>query len=330
ADYLIAAWEYVLEYGLKTNKKVFKSNRCKYDFLPVLDNLTNKEFEIDRNLKYVNTDYGIAKSTVRKLFNEGLLESTIRKLEGNSVYLYQYYEEYSVLFHEEYRTLLPSVAAKLSAIYFSFNTDKSTLDDKFSINISVLPDSLSMNEYSSIMSSNQNSQLEKMKPIVENRDIDCMIKKKTKNIIKFDFHGKGTSKNKLIPAKSIDMSTYISSTTNLNTYTNSINTINTPINSYTEHYQNSTPTSKVSIGSENTAEKKIDSATDTECECTQIDCSDTNAKISETNQNLQTEIKIQRKIMKDYENKKNQLLQRIEKLDNHVVHLESKNKEIET
>ncbi|KAL3876226.1 hypothetical protein ACJMK2_034096 [Sinanodonta woodiana] len=148
---LCAAWEAVLQHGLKSNSKALTALRQVTE-LPglnkmtgiftdlknietepvfwtyVKEHLTRHEAERFYNLKNISTDSGRGRAWLRASLNEHSLERYMHMIIEREDLLGQHYENWSFLMDQEKSSMLPMMARGLDSILFAVTVDKADLN----------------------------------------------------------------------------------------------------------------------------------------------------------------------------------------------------------
>ncbi|KAK3608215.1 hypothetical protein CHS0354_039234 [Potamilus streckersoni] len=148
---LCAAWEAVLQHGLKSNSKALTALRQVTE-LPglnkvtgiftdlknietepvcwtyVKEHLTKHEAERFYNLKNISTDSGRGRAWLRASLNEHSLERYMHMIIEREDLLGQHYENWSFLMDQEKSSMLPMMARGLDSILFAVTVDKIDLN----------------------------------------------------------------------------------------------------------------------------------------------------------------------------------------------------------
>ncbi|CAG2199607.1 SNX29 [Mytilus edulis] len=148
---LCAAWEAVLQHGLKQTSKAFQALKQVTEITglnkvsDVIADITSKEIEPeywlyvkehltkheqDRffTLKHINTDAGRGRAWLRASLNEHSLERYMHMLLERDELLSNHYESWAFLRDQERNSMLPNMAAGLGSILFAINVDNSDLN----------------------------------------------------------------------------------------------------------------------------------------------------------------------------------------------------------
>ncbi|CAC5384382.1 SNX29 [Mytilus coruscus] len=148
---LCAAWEAVLQHGLKQTSKAFQALKQVTEITglnkvsDVIADITSKEIEPeywlyvkehltkheqDRffTLKHINTDAGRGRAWLRASLNEHSLERYMHMLLERDELLRNHYENWAFLRDQERNSMLPNMAAGLGSILFAINVDNSDLN----------------------------------------------------------------------------------------------------------------------------------------------------------------------------------------------------------
>ncbi|VDI83214.1 sorting nexin-29 [Mytilus galloprovincialis] len=148
---LCAAWEAVLQHGLKQTSKAFQALKQVTEITglnkvsDVIADITSKEIEPeywlyvkehltkheqDRffTLKHINTDAGRGRAWLRASLNEHSLERYMHMLLERDELLSNHYETWAFLRDQERNSMLPNMAAGLGSILFAINVDNSDLN----------------------------------------------------------------------------------------------------------------------------------------------------------------------------------------------------------
>ena len=148
---LCAAWEAVLQHGLKQSSKAFQALKQVTEITglnkvsDVIADITSKDLEPeywfyvkeqltkheqDRyfTLKHINTDAGRGRAWLRAALNEHSLERYMHMLLESDELLSNHYENWAFLRDQERNSMLPNMAAGLGSILFAINVDNPDLN----------------------------------------------------------------------------------------------------------------------------------------------------------------------------------------------------------
>ena len=148
---LCAAWEAVLQHGLKQSSKAFQALKQVTEITglnkvsDVIADITSKDLEPeywfyvkeqltkheqDRyfTLKHINTDAGRGRAWLRASLNEHSLERYMHMLLESDELLSNHYENWAFLRDQERNSMLPNMAAGLGSILFAIKIDNPDLN----------------------------------------------------------------------------------------------------------------------------------------------------------------------------------------------------------
>ncbi|KAL4240888.1 Sorting nexin-29 [Mactra antiquata] len=215
---LCAAWESVLQHGLKTETKaiaalkqvseltglnkvagIFGDKPMEKDnvfWSYVKEVLTRHEAERFTNLKNINSDSGRGRSWLRAALNEHSLERYMHMLVENNVLLSQFYETWAFLRDQERSSMLPMMARGLDSILFAITVDNPELNSVRQVGVTVV------NIGNSTNSTSMKTDDDDLRPVIAGESIpptkekkkDKKRKKKVTHIVSFDEDDSGSGR----------------------------------------------------------------------------------------------------------------------------------------
>ncbi|XP_014781203.1 sorting nexin-29 [Octopus bimaculoides] len=198
---LCAAWEAVLQYGLRYSNKAFSALKQVseitglrkvtrfVDMEPypafwqnIKEHLTKHEVQRFLLLKSINTDMGRGRAWLRASLNERSLERYMHMIIEKDDILSQYYEDWSFLRDQERSSMLPNMAAGLGSILFALIIDNPEINSPLS---SGIPQAITGEKVKPENKADIKPIISTNKPTVCERKRDRKKKKKLPNIVTF-------------------------------------------------------------------------------------------------------------------------------------------------
>ncbi|XP_036368319.1 sorting nexin-29 isoform X2 [Octopus sinensis] len=198
---LCAAWEAVLQYGLRYSNKAFSALKQVseitglrkvtrfVDMEPypafwqnIKEHLTKHEVQRFLLLKSINTDMGRGRAWLRASLNERSLERYMHMIIEKDDILSQYYEDWSFLRDQERSSMLPNMAAGLGSILFALIIDNPEINSPLS---SGIPQAITGEKVKPENKADIKPIISTNKPTISERKRDRKKKKKLPNIVTF-------------------------------------------------------------------------------------------------------------------------------------------------
>lgn len=198
---LCAAWEAVLQYGLRYSNKALSALKqvteitglskvtrfAEMEAHPafwqnVKEHLTKHELQRFLLLKSVNTEMGRGRAWLRASLNEHSLERYMHMIIEKDDILSQYYEDWAFLRDQERSSMLPNMAAGLGSILFALTIDSPEINAPIS---SAIPLALTSEKIKPETTPDIQPVMATNKPAACDRKRDKKKRKKLANIVTF-------------------------------------------------------------------------------------------------------------------------------------------------
>lgn len=198
---LCAAWEAVLQYGLRYNNKALSALKqvteitglskvtrfAEMETHPafwqnVKEHMTKHELQRFLLLKSVNTEMGRGRAWLRASLNEHSLERYMHMIIEKDDILSQYYEDWAFLRDQERSSMLPNMAAGLGSILFALTIDSAEINAPIS---STIPLALTSEKIKPETTPDIQPVMATNKPTISDRKREKKKRKKLANIVTF-------------------------------------------------------------------------------------------------------------------------------------------------